>query len=1210
MRKTFTLLLALLAFTVSTWATQIGPVDGFYYDVDDSGNATLVKDPTAENNWLSYGSSVAGGMVTIPGTVTYNDTDYPVKAIGEYAFANCSDMTAVVIGEGVTTIERSAFFACSYLTTASLPSTITDLGDFAFEHCSNFTTLICRATLPPTFGDNIFYNVTAVAQIYAPSAAVNDYKTAEGWSDYASVIQAIPASVTWNAENGLASIDIMEYTNYQFGNSIESWNDGTKVAVIEGVVATISATADGTYANMSTYEDNTSIYLSDGATLTFTSFFGKFSRIVINTNDNIFHTGEAGWSWDNTEHTYTWSSANAAASVVLPNTYLRYITSIVFTFEDNTPDPTVISTVTWDDTDLATVDVGMCTPNPCSQTIKEIKVTNNADYADNGYCTFDTSNGQMNNDDWADFSMREGGSLTFSTKLGNFTSIVITCDAWREENLDTSTGWTWYSNTKKLIWSGEAASSVTLASLSSASDNFTSGPIDSIVFTIESVPAPEPDEDADVVWLTTDLEDVSVIGNENVTIKDITATTQTSDTQDLPYFTYDEDEQEAAIYVNSSSTLTFTASEDLEKIVIRGEVNTEHTNLDALSGWSYDDNTLTWSGEHASSVVLSNVFVEHIIFIEFHYYDAREVVKLRFSAEEATIIKDIYGWLFEPGTTHTPQTSYYVSAVREFNVGTPYYFTNYYYDLSELDLSVSYTLSNSDVISITSSDTEGFEFEVLDYGTVVVTASTNGNETYQPAKTTMTISVIEGKSPNREGVLAFAEGTPNAGQLLPDGYKFELETGEEMTELELREKDDPEYYLAPCMAVWYAQKRHLAYFKGDKFLRALTAGEDSLVVRYSRYNDGDENGNWLYIKMPVYIKPTELALTSSVDFTSNPSSNSAIANNADYDAVNQQINIGDVLSDTVVQAALDCYAYGHPGWNDALTNTVSFELPQGKGSFKVTGNVQDGCELRVKIRSESNVHRFSVDQVAAGEAIVEYDVPDQTAVVIYIGLAGGPAPSRTPTAKNDAPLAALSAIDMSPTYPVATKVDPDNAGVYYSTHYNETQKYQLPAGTEAYVATLSEGDLNMTRVATGGQVIPADEAFILKSTSAAIELIPTDAEAVTINAANDLQGTDMEKAAPANCYVLSGHSTDESVTGVGFYLFTGTLAAHKAYLVYNGETLAPSHRMRFIFDSEHVATTIDNNSATLSVPRKYLENGLLIIENNGTIYNAQGQVVK
>jgi hypothetical protein len=370
------------------------------------------------------------------------------------------------------------------------------------------------------------------------------------------------------------------------------------------------------------------------------------------------------------------------------------------------------------------------------------------------------------------------------------------------------------------------------------------------------------------------------------------------------------------------------------------------------------------------------------------------------------------------------------------------------------------------------------------------------------------------------------------------------------------------------------------------------------------------NGEYKLIEIPVHIKPTAIALATSVDFTSNPSTNSSIANNATYDEVNHQVQIGQVISDKMVQAALDCYAFGHPGWNENLQNTISFELPQGTGSLKVNGTVQDGCVLKVRIRSEADAHSFTPAQVAAGEAIVNYNVPNQTAVVIYISNNGSsPAPKRAPAAVKDEPKAALTALSLTPMYPISANVDPDHAGVYYSTHYNEMQKYQLPAGTEAYVATISGEDLNLTKVVNAGEVLPANTAVILKSTSASVVLTPTDDAAVTITAPNILHGTDTEMDAPANCYVLSGHSTDYSVTGVGFYEFSGMIPAHKAYATISGGAAYAPKKLRFVFNNEQQTTGIDN-AADGIMSEKRIENGQLVIIKNGVRYNAQGQVVK
>ena len=194
---------------------------------------------------------------------------------------------------------------------------------------------------------------------------------------------------------------------------------------------------------------------------------------------------------------------------------------------------------------------------------------------------------------------------------------------------------------------------------------------------------------------------------------------------------------------------------------------------------------------------------------------------------------------------------------------------------------------------------------------------------------------------------------------------------------------------------------------------------------------------------------------------------------------------------------------------------------------------------------------------------------------------------------------------------VPAKEDPQNNGVYYSTLYHGTQRYALQDdGTEAYVATLSNDALLLTKIAEGDQVLPENTAVILKSATPTIIIEPTDAAGVTFSAVNDLLGVNAATAAPANCYVLSGHSTDNSVTGVGFYQFSGTLGAHKAYLTIPSGSPAPK-RISFAFDNENTTTDIEAtaNAATQGA-KKMLRNGQLIILLDGVEYNAQGQLTR
>lgn len=1177
MRKTITLLIALLTLTVSSWATQITWNQAAVQSVGIS---------QYQGNGEPMSMTINGITVTAtaPGSEDYSGFYYRDYEEPYYSYISLDN------GGTIT-------FATSL---GELTSIVIHLDEAGSAY---------------GFGEGWSENTTSHTLSWTGNAASAVLGNDEGYANISYItsidftVVSVPTSTSWNLSD-LASISISQYHGQ--GEPMSQ--------TINGITAT--ATALGSDDNSDFYYDSNAnsgnIYLENGGTFTFSSPFGNLASIVIHTT-NEYGIYTNGWSWDETEHTLSWTGD--AASVVLTDAYVSNIISIDFTFVTEEPDPDVpthlVSTITWNTDDLATVTV----PTNDFQTIKTIRVTNSCPDPYNDYCYFLYQDDPYN---YCGFSMYNGGSLIFTPESGRLTSIVIN---WNYEGPDPDLvpGSGWSFTNSQLTWTSDdedGAESVVLKS--NSSKNLTSGPIYSIVFTL----AADPDAQADVKWDKSELVESNlsllaydgIVSEQNQTIEGIVATVTAPEDGDYSQLLYDNPNDKVAMSIWGNGILTFAPETGrLTRIVIAGIVDLDNTNLPVESGWTATANKLIWTGDASYSVDLANASVDYITYVAFTIDDSdpndtREVPELKFlngsdELTEATIVKDKYGELFKPGTYYYPNTEYFLYV----NNGVKYYQGQPFIDWAkptEKGLTMTYSVPNNDVITLTKTSGNSFEFTVNGLGDAVVTAHTDGNEDYKPASITFTIHVVFGKAATKECVLAFVGG-PNDGQLVPEDYKFELETGQEMPWMELREKSDPTVGYAPSFSIWGSRKHYVASIQAETKLRALTAGDDVFRVRYARYQDGDMNGEYKEIEIPVHIKPTEIALTSSVNFASDPSSNSSIANNATYDATTQQIQIGQVISDEMVQAALDCYAFGHPGWDENLQNTISFELPQGTGSFKINGSIQAGCLLKVKIRTEAGVRSFTPTQVANGEAVVEYDVPNQTAVVIYINSTGGgsPAPKRAPAAKKDAPLAALSGIDMSPVYAITSKPDPDNSSVYYSTHFNETQKYRLPAGTEAYVATISGENMNLTKVVDGGQVLPANTAVILKSTSASVVLTPTDAAAVTVSAENALHGTDSEMAAPGNCYVLSGHSTDYSVTGVGFYEFTGTIPAHKAYLTISGGAAYAPKKLRFVFNNEQLATGMENAAEALK-SEKRIENGQLIIIKNGVRYNAQGQVVK
>lgn len=115
-----------------------------------------------------------------------------VNTIDGGAFWHCPNLAKVSISNSVGVIGPVAFGGCSSLTNIVIPSSVYSIGNQAFDFCENLTKITLNAKTPPTLGTDVFRYADLKA-IYVPASSVNAYKTASGWSEFASIIMAIPS---------------------------------------------------------------------------------------------------------------------------------------------------------------------------------------------------------------------------------------------------------------------------------------------------------------------------------------------------------------------------------------------------------------------------------------------------------------------------------------------------------------------------------------------------------------------------------------------------------------------------------------------------------------------------------------------------------------------------------------------------------------------------------------------------------------------------------------------------------------------------------------------------------------------------------------------------------------------------------------------------------------------------------------------------------
>lgn len=421
---------------------------------------------------------------------------------------------------------------------------------------------------------------------------------------------ATPTTITWNAENGLTSIDLNEYTNIYYSDAYHSYNDGTKAAIIEGIAATISATADGSSASFYTYENSTSISLSDGGTLTFYSGLYEIQSIVINYDGDNGGYGSVDnpteWSSSYTDATLTWTGS-ATHSVVLANAYVSKITSIVFTVE-----AIQTTSVTWVQTDIETITLysnevdAVATSSAISGITASLKRTS---AGQNTYCQFSDRELWIN----------DCGEITFTSSIGDIVGIVITSDYVYTSTYNLSTGWTYNDVAKTLTWTGTASDEVTL----SGSMDFK---VLSIEFTLTEGAAPvDPTPTTTTIeWDNTDLESIGMACNnagDVVAVSAIDGISASLTMTNSGQYTYCRIYENGLWISKSCGYLTFSSSiGDISGIVITYDKTYQYHTLSALStGWT-DNNTagtITWAGTAAEQVTITGDIDIKMTSIEF-----------------------------------------------------------------------------------------------------------------------------------------------------------------------------------------------------------------------------------------------------------------------------------------------------------------------------------------------------------------------------------------------------------------------------------------------------------------------------------------------------------------------------------------------------------------------------------------------------------------
>lgn len=179
--------------------SNIKQVYGYVGEYTENGINYYLGDD--DNGKSAYPYAFNGATVYEYSDDSYVNGDYKEHPIDYSLIKDNTDLTHIVIPEGVTYIAQNDFSNRYKLKSIVIPSTVKSIGSYAFMRCSNLETVVLPEGLEQ-IGDQAFYECTSLKSIVIPSTLKNSPGLAfYGCSNLSSV----------TFKEGLETIDVKAF---------------------------------------------------------------------------------------------------------------------------------------------------------------------------------------------------------------------------------------------------------------------------------------------------------------------------------------------------------------------------------------------------------------------------------------------------------------------------------------------------------------------------------------------------------------------------------------------------------------------------------------------------------------------------------------------------------------------------------------------------------------------------------------------------------------------------------------------------------------------------------------------------------------------------------------------------------------------------------------------------------------------------------------
>ena len=133
-----------------------------------------------------------------------------ITSIRPHTFSGCSELSSIVIPDGVTSIQLGAFFNCTKLTSITIPDSVTTIDPGAFKNCSSLTSITIPGSVT-SIGSNVFTGCTSLNDIRYSGTSESVISALSGY---------VPTLVTFNYGDKVPEAERMITVSVKTGETL------------------------------------------------------------------------------------------------------------------------------------------------------------------------------------------------------------------------------------------------------------------------------------------------------------------------------------------------------------------------------------------------------------------------------------------------------------------------------------------------------------------------------------------------------------------------------------------------------------------------------------------------------------------------------------------------------------------------------------------------------------------------------------------------------------------------------------------------------------------------------------------------------------------------------------------------------------------------------------------------------------------------------